>query len=965
MRFSASRLKAWMECALKAHYRYDDNLPRRQNAKASFGTVIHHALQVYNDTDNYERAVLEFKTNWDQPELLGVAPDYWPKFTSHVALKKRGLDILADFHERQRFQTRTVVGTEIPFLVPFGDHELHGYIDCLEIKRSGTGTELLRVIDYKALTLDTAVLTPHGWAKFGDLSVGDCVIGGDGAPTAVTAVRPQGIGPVVRVSFSDGTFTRCSPNHLWAVHDYRLGDAVLPVNQFRSLQVRQNRRYFIPTVEPVQFADVGPLSLHPYLLGVLLGDGALTQAVTFTKCESELADRVRELLPRGTRLNCLDSAKGLFSIVGDVGRRGQYPEINPVLSALRGLGLHGLKSTEKFIPDAYLQGSIDDRRALLAGLMDTDGSSSNRNQFRTSSPRLRRDFVELCRSLGGVPRWTASPGYYCTPDGKRHVAHESYHVSPCVPFNPFFLERKAAGWHVPINCQNRTIVAVEPDGEDELQCITVDNQSGQFVVDGYVVTHNSNAREPNRAALALDIQFCADAETEILTARGWLRHDQVQVGDSALTLNQAAGVAEWQPVLSVHAFDAVDQELVSIEGKAHSSLTTMNHRWPVRHIVSNRNGWREEERIVDSASLTGSDRIYCAAPVVGLPQQPKYLDEFVEIVAWVWTEGHVIRGGSVSFAQSQSVNPENVARIRATLQSLFGLESASLRALPEPAWRAAPAADCVRFYLNRAATNELRAAFSDLEEKIVDPIFISGLTRAQLRLFIDVSIMADGYLTNGCQVITQCRPERLDAMQMAYSLLGERSALRERRVGGAGRYAGYPQWILSSKRRRPMFNPRRTLVSAVRYTGLVWCPSTPNQTWMARRHGHVYFTGNTVYDYAAGCKEFWVGVDGNAEFPGLVNGEWLWETTGKQMTRRAIWYQLWNQKELDAGPRTQTDYDRLYRVCEEIRRAIETQVFVPTIGDPCQLCDYVAQCALQIPAAIDAASDPDDTTRWI
>jgi len=31
----------------------------------------------------------------------------------------------------------------------------------------------------------------------------------------------------------------------------------------------------------------------------------------------------------------------------------------------------------------------------------------------------------------------------------------------------------------------------------------------------------------------------------------------------------------------------------------------------------------------------------------------------------------------------------------------------------------------------------------------------------------------------------------------------------------------------------------------VKYTGIVWCPRTRNSTWLAKRRGTVYFTGNS------------------------------------------------------------------------------------------------------------------------
>jgi hypothetical protein len=121
----------------------------------------------------------------------------------------------------------------------------------------------------------------------------------------------------------------------------------------------------------------------------------------------------------------------------------------------------------------------------------------------------------------------------------------------------------------------------------------------------------------------------------------------------------------------------------------------------------------------------------------------------------------------------------------------------------------------------------------------------------------------------------------------------------------------------------------------------------------------------TTYVWAVSQKEFWVGAKGNPDFPGIENGEWLWETIGRDMPKRAIWFGLWNGKELDAGPRTDDDFSRLYRLCDEIVRATEYEVFVPKIGPACETCDYVEPCAMEIPVAVRALRDEDDDERWI
>jgi hypothetical protein len=152
MRFSASRIGTWMDCSLQAHLKYDLSLqPPRNNAKAVFGSAIHVALEHYNLHGNVNSAIRMFRDLWANPEKLGspVETLWWPKMTSFKSLDQRGVDLLRRFDEQCQWDKRTVIATEHRFLVPFGKYELTGAVDLLEIRRSGTGNDLLRVCDYK------------------------------------------------------------------------------------------------------------------------------------------------------------------------------------------------------------------------------------------------------------------------------------------------------------------------------------------------------------------------------------------------------------------------------------------------------------------------------------------------------------------------------------------------------------------------------------------------------------------------------------------------------------------------------------------------------------------------------------------------------------------------------------------------------------------------------------------------
>lgn len=98
----------------------------------------------------------------------------------------------------------------------------------------------------------------------------------------------------------------------------------------------------------------------------------------------------------------------------------------------------------------------------------------------------------------------------------------------------------------------------------------------------------------------------------------------------------------------------------------------------------------------------------------------------------------------------------------------------------------------------------------------------------------------------------------------------------------------------------------------------------------------------TVYIYALSQPEFWLGNPIEPErYRPVPNGDW-WMQTLADLPRRGIWVHLWDEncKELDAGDRDDEDFARLYRLCNEIERAIEHEVFVPQIGDACELCDF-------------------------
>jgi superfamily II DNA or RNA helicase len=347
----------------------------------------------------------------------------------------------------------------------------------------------------KAQPLDASVATPFGFASMGSLSVGDSVIGSDGSPTVIRGVYPQGSKPVFRVTFSDGTSTECCHEHLWQVHTKsqksRGSDGqVLSTWQLICEGLTDSSgasKWFVPLVKPVQFA-ASRVPCHPYLIGLLLGDGNTRKFIRFACDDEEILDRVREMVaPFGLHVRHLDRCDYLIT-------HGKKNTPNPLTEILRRFGAWGDLAHDKAVPDIFRYNSVQVRLWILRGLMDTDGtvSKDGHAEFNTTSIQLAHDVAFIVRSLGGTTRIRSRTTTF-THKGEKRDGRKCYRVSVTLNgINPFCLKRKAERYKESYNQgQTKAIVSIERVGTKECQCISVEAADGLYVTDDFIVTHNT------------------------------------------------------------------------------------------------------------------------------------------------------------------------------------------------------------------------------------------------------------------------------------------------------------------------------------------------------------------------------------------------------------------------------------------------------------------------------------------
>lgn len=385
----------------------------------------------------------------------------------------------------------------------------------------------------KAQPLDSQILTPTGWKLMGDIKVGDEVISVDGKATKVIGVFPQGEKDIYRVTMNDGSFTECCEDHLWTVNDTTRKckgqewltlslkqmldkEGVIKVPKYgkrckegTSVKMKtfykemlhgecKRQKWHIPVVQPIEMEEQ-KVTLHPYLIGALIGDGCLSNGcVGFTKGDVEIIEKLQRLLPENYIMSKVNGDEISYRII----MKDRNGKTNEVHDEIKRLGLN-VKSEGKFIPDIYKFNSIENRIQLLQGLMDTDGSAEQKfrngipticsDTYSTCSMQLSNDLTFLIQSLGGVARVHTKIPWF-THKGKRKQGQLSYIFNVSIPstIKPFTLSRKA-DLHTPKTkyLPARMISNIEFVGRKQAQCIRVAHESQLYVTDNCIVTHNS------------------------------------------------------------------------------------------------------------------------------------------------------------------------------------------------------------------------------------------------------------------------------------------------------------------------------------------------------------------------------------------------------------------------------------------------------------------------------------------
>lgn len=342
---------------------------------------------------------------------------------------------------------------------------------------------------------------------------------------------------------------------------------------------------------------------------------------------------------------------------------------------------------------------------------------------------------------------------------------------------------------------------------------------------------NDPAKFAERAVNETQFMYCVDSETECLTTSGWKRRDQLSVGDVMIGVD-ADGAAIETPLKAVHRFDGRREVTEYSNATRFSMVVTDGHRHFIQNYNSRDKKW-QKPMMPTTAELRDGHHLV-RAPLQAIKREGGIGVDMAALLGWIAAEGNYakFRGcrarNNVRLVQSIHHNPEYVAEIDALLERLGGHHKKFI----------AKAGEMATYTLKRPLSDAVRAL---MPEKLLTWEMTKAMSAEEMLSLIDAFAKGDGHkVKEGGWIIAQKQEQNLEVLHAMAAMVGQNATLYPAEDRENGRVA---HLYLHSNTKRTMVK-QLTKVDRVVEDG-VWCPETESGTWIARRNGAMFVTGNS------------------------------------------------------------------------------------------------------------------------
>lgn len=346
------------------------------------------------------------------------------------------------------------------------------------------------------------------------------------------------------------------------------------------------------------------------------------------------------------------------------------------------------------------------------------------------------------------------------------------------------------------------------------------------------------------------LRQCVDEETEALTTDGWRRYDQLYNGQPILTKNFNTGILEWQPIENINIYPDYQGDLYSFEGKTFSALTNGKHRWLCNH----------DSKPGSKAEFLTTEELYNSKIVRPIHRTGEYVgnrkkvldDDLVYLLGIILTDGHLRyyrdktkpRYGKPWYALITQSKEKNIPLIQSAIDKLDNRFTYIHKVYGKKhVWK-----------FNKDFADYLDTI---IPNKKLNMSLIHSLTKSQIRLLLDGMILGDG-CKHGTRILTSSIEQAnliqvLVVMAGYYSniLINDNRGIHVSNKIKRGKIITKNISYLVTMGENKYFHHRSTrgknhITKLTNQKKLIWCPTVKNGTWVCRRKGKTYITGNST-----------------------------------------------------------------------------------------------------------------------
>jgi len=328
---------------------------------------------------------------------------------------------------------------------------------------------------------------------------------------------------------------------------------------------------------------------------------------------------------------------------------------------------------------------------------------------------------------------------------------------------------------------------------------------------------------------------CVDSETEALTKRGWLRYDEIRVGDEVMTLETNTSTGEWNTVERV-VVNHNHQGFYCVDSPSMNLALTPEHRVLVKAK------YREFYTYAKAKDLPKNFTIPCCVKTK-LPEMLGVQDDMLRLIGWLLSDG-CFSGNSITIYQSkvghdieellQSCEISYTHRVRTrNITHICGRKLVK-PPLPEHSYRV------------QAESKGL--IYEYLHSKKVVPEWVFELSERQFDILLGGIVSGNGVRNKtGDGFCIHGTKDFLESLQAVCITKGWRANISVARG---------KDYKLNICRRNTWSTFTGMDKSSMRESeGVSWCVTVKNGNFVSRRKGKVCVTGNCRWEGCLGDEE--------------------------------------------------------------------------------------------------------------